>query len=71
MIKSEKATSISDYRSVLREINVGDFSVTEISSPASKISGGIIGDEAPIVLVRIEQADNEDSVQKLVRNKEY
>ena len=63
MIKSEKATSISDYRSVLREINVGDFSVTEISSPASKISGGIIGDEAPIVLVRIEQADNEDSVQ--------
>ena len=63
MTQSEKEISISEYREMLQRANVGDISVTEISDPGAKISSGMLDKKRNIVLIRIEQADGEDSVQ--------
>ena len=63
MVQSEKPVPISSYRSALKSLNLGDTSVTKISNPATKISGGLINKNRNIVLIRIEQTENEDAVE--------
>mgnify|MGYP001364256748 CR=1 FL=1 len=63
MVQSKKEVPISEYRELLRLVDVGDTSVTEISDPGAKISNGMLDKNRNIVLIRIEQVGDEDAIQ--------
>ncbi|PQM61683.1 MAG: protein translocase subunit SecF [Rhodobacteraceae bacterium] len=63
MVQTKNEVSISYYRDILQSADVGDTSVSEISDPGSKISSGMLDKNRHIFLIRIEQAEGEDSIQ--------
>ena len=66
MVKNDQPVPISNYREVLNDLDIGDVSVTEISDPASEISKGILGIQKNIILIRIEQTHNQNTVQNKI-----
>ncbi len=55
MVETEQHVAVSEFREALGTVDVGDVSVTEISSAT--------GGETNSVFIRIEQVDNDPSVQ--------
>ncbi len=63
MIETPKKVPIESFRAILGNLNVGDTSVTEISDPAEKLTGGIVSAKKHLVMIRIEQEENKEAVQ--------
>ncbi len=55
MVDTDEPQDIADYRNTLGALDLGDFSVTEISDPG--------GSERNAVLIRIEQQDDDAAIQ--------
>jgi preprotein translocase SecF subunit len=71
MIDTPQKLPISDFREILSKLDVGDTSVTEISDPTQKLSGGVLISKKNLVMIRIEQEENKDAIQseKILRVK--
>ncbi|MEE9454968.1 MAG: protein translocase subunit SecF [Paracoccaceae bacterium] len=59
MVDTPEAVAVSEYRSVLDTLDLGDVSVTEITDPAAALKNEI----KHIVLIRMEQQDGDPAVQ--------
>ncbi len=63
MIQTPEKIKVADFRDILKDLEVGDTSVTKISDPATKLTSGLVTSEKNLVMVRIEQDNNEEAVQ--------
>jgi len=59
MVETPEEVAVSEYRTILRSLDLGDVSVTEVSDPAAAISGI----ENHVVLIRMEQKDDDPTIQ--------
>ncbi|MGE4611601.1 MAG: protein translocase subunit SecF [Paracoccaceae bacterium] len=59
MVETPEAVAIGDYRTLLDHVVDGDVTVTELSDPASALTG----EENHIIMVRIEQVGDDPAVQ--------
>ncbi|QHQ34760.1 protein translocase subunit SecF [Algicella marina] len=57
---TEEPADLSTYRSTLEALDIGDFTVTEISDPAGELTGAVPNQ----VTMRIEQADGDETIQQ-------
>jgi len=59
MAETPQVVDVADYRTELKVLDIGDFSVTQISDPAAKLAGT----QKNIVMIRIEQKGDDPAIQ--------